>query len=487
MQKSKSLLRIVAVSISLLVLALPVNSLASVNPGLPDFTDLVDEVAPAVVSLTISSQPGSVAPGQQQVPDIFRRFFDTPQPGSRGVDPRLQRPQRPQDQQRFGPLRQSSGSGFIISSDGYIVTNHHVIDNADEIMVKLADNRQFQARVIGSDAMSDIALLKIEANDLPKLSLGNSDRLKRGQWVIAIGSPFSFEQSVTAGIVSAMGRTNGAQQYVPFIQTDVAINRGNSGGPLLNMDGEVVGVNSWILSSGGGYIGLSFSIPMNVVKRTVEQLREHGYVPRGLLGVGIGRVPPELAELLKLDRPRGALINNIEKESAADRFGLEVGDVILEFDGQAIEQFTELPPLIGAKPPNTKISLLVNRWGRQKTLSVELGELATNAVAANNTSSAGNGLSNALGLTVTGLSNLQLERLGGLDGGVGVTKVESESAWRAGIRRGNVILRINQSKVMNLEDFKRQVARVKPGDTVALLLLQEGNPNYVAYKTELKR
>ncbi len=415
------------------------------------------------------------------MPDIFRRFFNVPQPGYPGSDPRNQ---RPQEQPRFRQQRQGSGSGFIISDDGYIVTNHHVVNNADLVMVKLADNRQFEARVIGSDEMSDIALLKVEAENLPKLGIGDSDTLKRGQWVIAIGSPFSFEQSVTAGIVSAMGRTNGAQQYVPFIQTDVAINRGNSGGPLLNMDGEVVGVNSWILSSGGGYIGLSFSIPMNIVKRTVAQLRKYGRVSRGLLGVGIQDVKPELASLLQLDRPRGALISRIEQKSAADRFGLEVGDVILEVDGQLIEQFSDLPPLIGAVPPNTEISLLLNRWGKQKRISVKLDELDAPSLAASDAGATDSGLSNPLGLMVAGLSEAQLQQLGGLDGGVVVTEVESEAAWRAGIRRGNIILRVNQNEIMNMADFKRQIRALSPGDTVALLLLQDGNPNFVAFKTQ---
>ena len=482
MYKTLLSLRKILLSTSMIaIFMLPGMSLAALNPGLPDFTELVEDTAPAVVSITVTVQAEPAMIRQQQIPEIFRRYFNIPQPGDPRLDPRSR---RPQDQQRFSPQRQGSGSGFIIESDGYIVTNHHVVDNADKIMVKLADNRQFEAKVIGSDQMSDIALLKIEAKNLPSLKLGDSDKVKRGQWVVAIGSPFSFEQSVTAGIVSAMGRSNGAQQYVPFIQTDVAINRGNSGGPLLNMDGEVVGVNSWILSSSGGYIGLSFSIPMKVVSRTVEQLRQHGRVSRGLLGVGIEGVPPEHAELLQLDRPRGALINRIEKSSAADKYGLEVGDVILEIDGQEIEQFTDLPPLIGAIPPDTEVSLLINRWGKQKTLSIELGELPVTSLAMSNIESAGNGLSNVLGLQVVGLTDAQLQQLGGLEGGVIVSKVESETAWRAGIRRSDIILRINQDKVNDMDDFQRLLRAVKPGDTVALLLLQDGNPNFVAYKTE---
>jgi serine protease Do len=334
--------------------------------------------------------------------------------------------------------------------------------------------------------MSDIALLKIDAKNLPALRLGDSDELKRGQWVIAIGSPFSFEQSVTAGIVSAKGRANGAQQYVPFIQTDVAINRGNSGDPLLNLDGEVVGVNSWILSSGGGYIGLSFSIPVNVANRTIEQLRDHGKVSRGLLGVGIEGVQTELAEVLKLDRPRGALVNRIEEGSAADRAGLEVGDVILEFNGQPIEGFAELPPLVGATPPDTKIQLLYNRWGKQKKMYVRLDELPTDSVTAADNADKGTGLSNTLGLMVSGIDENLRKQAEIPKGGVLVREIESEAAWRAGIRRGDIVMRINQSKVLSLADFNKLVKSIKAGDTVALLVVRNGNPNFVAYQTEVK-
>lgn len=460
----------------------PVVSNAVVSPGLPDFTDLVEEVSPAVVSVTVTLYGEPASRGQEEMPEIFKRFFNIPEHRGRDADPRQGQP----GQQRFRPQRQGGGSGFIISANGYVVTNHHVVENADKIVVKLADNREFEAKLVGSDALSDIALLKIDASNLPILSLGDSDELKRGQWVIAIGSPFSFEQSVTAGIVSAKGRANGAQQYVPFIQTDVAINRGNSGGPLLNLKGEVVGVNSWILSSGGGYIGLSFSIPVNVASQTIEQLRDHGKVSRGLLGVGIEGVQTELAEVLKLDRPRGALINRIEDGSAADRAGLEVGDVILEFNGQPIERFSELPPLVGAMPPNTKIQLLYNRWGKHKKLYVKLDELPTDSVAAEDDAATGTGLSNTLGLMVSGIDE-NLRRQGGLPkGGVLVAEVESEAAWRAGIRQGDIIMRVNQGKVSSLADFNKLVKSVRAGDTVALLVVRNGNPNFVAYQTEVK-
>jgi serine protease Do len=272
--------------------------------GLPDFTGLVEQAGPAVVNIQVTqygqrarNMPENVPEQQyreEDIPEMFRRFFDVP--GNPNYDE---------------PDRQGAGSGFIFEPDGYIITNHHVVDGADQIIVRLADRREFEARLIGSDPTSDIALLKVEASNLPTLKLGNSASLKAGEWVAAIGSPFNFEQTVTAGIVSAKGRNTGAQQYVPFIQTDVAINRGNSGGPLLNLDGEVVGINSWILSSSGGYIGLSFSIPVEIAMDTVKQLRENGKVARGLLGVVVGAVTRELAEAMNLDRSAGALVNDV--------------------------------------------------------------------------------------------------------------------------------------------------------------------------------
>ena len=278
--------------------------------GLPDFTELVEEAGPAVVNIRVT-QFGERADtsaemqsphGQEDIPEFFRRFFDVPGAPNRGQ-----------------PDRQGAGSGFIIEPDGYIITNHHVVEGADEIIIRMADRREFEAELIGSDPLSDVALLKVDASGLPTLKLGSSEKLRPGEWVVAIGSPFNFDQSVTAGIVSAKGRSTNQQQYVPFIQTDVAINRGNSGGPLLNLDGEVVGINSWILSSGGGYMGLSFSIPIETASNAVEQLREHGKVSRGLLGVQVGAVDREMAEALDLERPIGALVTSVNEGSAAEK------------------------------------------------------------------------------------------------------------------------------------------------------------------------
>jgi len=375
-----------------------------------------------------------------------------------------------------------TGSGFIYDPQGYILTNHHVIEDADEIIVRLADRREFEAELIGSDETSDIAVLKIKADgDLPYLKLGDSDTVKPGQWVMAIGSPFNFEQSVTAGIVSAKGRTNRAQQYVPFIQTDVAINRGNSGGPLLNMDGEVIGINSWILSSSGGYIGLSFSIPIEVAISTAKQLRETGKVERGLLGVIVGAVTREMAEALGLDRPVGALVNDVTADGAADRAGIKPGDVILSFNDTPVETWNDLPPLVGANPPGTKATIKVSREGKEKTFEVTLDALDSDAgaVLARNDSAHNSG--NVLGLAVESINSDRRRELGDPEGGVVITDVDSDDAWRAGLRPGDVILMINNQPVGDMDDFDDLIKDVEPGRAVALRVWRNGTASFIAY------
>ncbi len=468
--------RIVFSSILIIGMGLSNLGLAKVT-GLPDFTELVAKTAPAVVNIQVTQfgdrvRPvvpdgqGSQQPNQEDIPELFRRFFDIPGNPRGG--------QRDRD-------RRGSGSGFIVESDGYIITNHHVINEADEIVVRLGDRREFNAELVGSDPQSDIALLKIDATDLPTLAYGSSNELQTGEWVIAIGSPFNFDQTVTAGIVSAKGRSNNAQQYVPFIQSDVAINQGNSGGPLLNMDGEVVGINSWILSSSGGYIGLSFSIPVEIAMQSAEQLRLHGKVSRGLLGVVVGAVTRELAEAMNLDKPTGALVNNVNDGSSADRAGILPGDIILEFQGQTIETWNDLPPMVGLNPPGTEVSLLVSRNGEREVFTAKLDALETDEDGNLQASTSTDEPVNLLGLVVEAIPANRVSALGNPDGGVIISRVENDAAYRAGLRRGDVILMIGNRKVEDIESFEGIVEDLTEGKAVALRIMRNGNSNFIAY------
>jgi len=443
--------------------------------GLPDFTGLVEDAGPAVVNIQVTkfgerarddqSDRGDQNPnGREQMPEFFRRFFDVPgHPGGGQPD------------------RRGTGSGFIFEADGYIITNHHVVENADQIIVRLADRREFEAELIGSDPQSDIALLKIDAGKLPTLKFGDSKILRAGEWVVAIGSPFNFEQSVAAGIISATGRSTNTQQYVPFIQTDVAINPGNSGGPLLNLDGEVVGINSWILSSSGGSIGLSFSIPIETASSAVKQLREHGKVSRGLLGVIVGPVTREMAEALKLKRPVGALVNDVNEDSAAERAGIQPGDVILKIDGEPIEISSDLPPLVGSNPPGTEVELLVSRNGDERTFEVTLDALGADQDESLLASEVQSSQGNALGIVVDSITSDQRQALGDPEGGVLISKIESDAAYRAGLRRGDVVLMINRSKVDDIGSFSDIVEALPEGKAVALRIMRQGVTNFIAY------
>jgi serine protease Do len=461
--------RRIIISVCATLLLLTANSGIARVTGLPDFTELVEETGPAVVNIQVTQFGERAAEMEnphdgEEVPEFFRRFFDVPgNPGNGRPD------------------RRGAGSGFIFESDGYIITNHHVVDGADQIIVRLADRREFEAELIGSDPLSDIALLKIDANQLPTLKLGDSDALRPGEWVVAIGSPFNFDQSVTAGIVSAKGRSTNQQQYVPFIQTDVAINRGNSGGPLLNMDGEVVGINSWILSSGGGYMGLSFSIPIETASGAVRQLREHGKVSRGLLGVQVGAVNREMAEAFGLERPVGALVNDVNQGSAAERAGIQPGDVILAFNDNAIDTSGDLPPLVGANPPGTEAEVLVSRNGQEKTFVVTLDALESDQDGNLVASSPENGQSNALGIMVEAINEDRRRALGNPEGGVIISRIESDAAFRAGLRTGDVILTINNETVEDAESFERVAQSLPEGKAVALRVMREGITRYIAF------
>jgi len=439
-----------------------------------NFADIVEESIPAVVNIETTrfgERPDpEVQRGQmpEDMPELFRRFFE---PYGEGMP-------------RGRPDRRGGGSGFIVRENGLIITNHHVVEDADEIIVRLADRREFVAELIGSDAETDIAVLRIDAEELPTLSFGDSSALRPGEWVIAIGSPFQFEQSVTAGIVSAKGRTQGQQQYVPFIQSDVAINRGNSGGPLIDTKGRVVGINSWILSASGGNIGLSFSIPIETAASTMDQLLEFGRVSRGYLGVGIQGVDRERADALGLDRPVGALVNRVEPGSAAEKAGIEVGDVILEVNGRDIEVFSDLPPVVGSVRPGEEVSLTISRWGETQELTVSLDERDEDQQTSDRGETQDSKPTNALGLSVEELSDEQLRRAEGIDGGLMVAAVDSDNAYRAGIRKGDVIRMINNQQVRTLQDFDSIVGSIEPGRSVALLVWRDGTTQFVAYTPE---
>ena len=462
----------------MLMLLMSLPAAAKVT-GLPDFTELVEKAGPAVVNIQVtqfgtrssrgtdenSDQSNGRGENHPEIPEFFRRYFNVPgNPGGGEPD------------------RMGAGSGFIYDKDGYILTNHHVVADADEIIIRMADRREFEAELIGSDESSDIAVLKISADeDLPFLRLGESKSVKAGQWVAAIGSPFNFEQSVTAGIVSAKGRTNRAQQYVPFIQTDVAINRGNSGGPLLDMNGEVIGINSWILSSGGGYIGLSFSIPIEVAISTAKQLRETGKVERGLLGVIVGAVTREMAEALGLDRPVGALVNDVTEDGSADRAGIKPGDVILAFNGAPVETWNDLPPLVGANPPGTEATVRVSSNGKEKTFEVTLDALDGEDTVASIDGESGEKAENILGLLVDDINSDRRRELGDPEGGVEITDIESDDAWRAGLRPGDVILMINNQSVEDLDGFETLVEKIELDRAVALRVWRNGTATFIAY------
>ena len=435
---------------------------------LPDFTGLVEKYGPAVVNVQATGSVDTQGADLQDVPEIFRRFFG-PMP-----------PQRPDRGERV-----SMGSGFIISDDGYILTNNHVVDGADNVTVRLSDRRVLDARVVGKDAQYDIALLKLEARNLPVVSVGDSKNLKPGQWVVAIGSPFGFDHSVTAGIVSAVGRSFGGvdQQYVPFIQTDVPINRGNSGGPLFNLDGQVVGINSQIFSNTGGFMGVSFAIPIDIAMNAVDQLKATGRVSRGMIGVRIQNVDREQAKALGLPRIGGALVNEVTPGGAADKAGVQVGDVILAFAGREVATSSDLPPLVGTTRPGSKAELSIWRDGKTLTVPVTIGtqpadvggELAGND--SGNAASAGN----PLGIVVDDLTGDQRKQLGiDRDEGVVITRLIGEAARRSALAPGDVILMVGRKPVKSPAEFNAAVKSAKAGDAVMLLVRRNDQTQFIA-------
>lgn len=444
---------------------------------LPDFTELVEKHGAAVVNVSTTQliRNTQAIPGMPNLPegDPFYEFF------------RRFAPQVPREQES-----QSLGSGFIISSDGYILTNAHVVDSADKITVRLSDKREFKAKVIGADKRTDVALLKIEASGLPKVSQGDISMLKVGEWVLAIGSPFGFDSSVTAGIVSAKGRSLSQENFVPFIQTDVAINPGNSGGPLFNMKGEVVGINSQIYSRSGGYMGLSFAIPIDVAMDVVNQLRTSGKVTRGRIGVVIQEVTRELADSFGLNKPTGALISNVEKGGPADKAGIQASDVILKFDGKTVNASSDLPRIVAGTRPGSKVSVQLWRKGETRDVTLTVGEIPDeNRIVHRGNKNGGNTApasesSERLGLVLSDLTNEQKTQLQ-IDGGLLVEDAKGAAA-RNELHRGDIILAIGNFALKSVEQLNDLLKQIPKGRNVALLVRRGELTSYVAIKLDEK-
>ena len=443
--------------------------------GLPDFTDLVEQASPAVVNIRTLERVRTGDAGDAQMDDemreFFRRFFGVPLPNLPRPGPRSNRPSPQQPEQE---VPRGVGSGFILSADGYVLTNAHVVDGADEVIVTLTDKREFKARIVGADKRTDVALVKIEGADLPFVRIGDVGRLRVGEWVLAIGSPFGLENTVTAGIVSAKQRDTG--DYLPFIQTDVAVNPGNSGGPLINMRGEVVGINSQIYSRSGGFMGISFAIPIDEAMRVSEQLRSSGRVTRGRIGVRIDQVTREVAESIGLGKPQGALVRNVEADSPAAKAGVQPGDIIVRFDGTAIEKASDLPRLVGNTKPGSRSTVTVFRRGQNRDLSLTIAELEPEQAASSAEPADGGrsaepaaGKGQALGLTVVDLTAAERKELNVRQGGVRV-EAATDAAARAGLRPGDVVLSVGNAEVGNVREFEAAVASADRSKPINMLV-----------------
>ena len=444
-----------------LILVVSLNAQAQ----LPEFTELVDEVSPAVVNIsTRSSQPTSrpqQMPDLQNLPPFFREFFE------RGV------PMPPQEREG-----RSLGSGFIISKDGYVLTNNHVVEGAETVIVRLNDRREFIAEIIGTDPRSDVAVLKLDANDLPVAKIADSDDVKRGQWVVAIGSPFGFDYSVTAGIVSATGRALPDESYVPFIQTDVAINPGNSGGPLFNLDGEVVGINSQIFTRSGGFMGLSFAIPMNLAMNVAEQIQEDGVVRRGWLGVLIQEVNRDLALSFGLEKPMGALIAQASSAGPGGKAGIQPGDIVVRFNGKDVERSSDLPPMVGLVRPGTTVPVDVVRQGDRLTIDVTIEQLPEANQVAQAMSSQPKAI---LGMTVDDVpESLQSEN--NLQGGILVKEVGDDPALSAGLRAGDIITQVGGREISEVSVLQNMLDSLPTDRPIPVLVVRGGNSTFLTLR-----
>ena len=458
--------------------------------GLPDFTHLVEEYSDAVVNISTTQKIKKRRNMHQYIPglpqdgpfgDLFRKFFE-----QQNYKKNNSHENKKQKSSRFTKTQntnESLGSGFIIDSDGYVVTNHHVIRDADEIIVRLKDRRELKATVVGSDARSDIALLKIEADNLPVVKVGSSSNLKVGSWVMAIGSPFGFDHSVSVGVISATGRTLPSENYVPFIQTDVAINPGNSGGPLFNLNGEVIGINSQIYSRTGGFMGLSFAIPIDVAKDIIKQLKNTGHAKWGWLGVLIQDVNKELAESFGMKKPMGAVVLKVLDDTPAKKAGIEVGDVITHFGKNTIERSSDLPLAVGQASIGSSVKVRVIRDGKQKKLNVKIAELPTEDEIAETENTPKETKSNRLKIEITTLTKEQRKHAN-VDNGVLVQSVEMGPASIAGIRRGDILLNLNGKKVKNAKQFLNVVKQLPANKWIRVLIQRGNSPQFLPLKID---
>ncbi|MDI3292757.1 DegQ family serine endoprotease [Janthinobacterium tructae] len=448
---------------------------------LPDFSDLVDAVGPAVVNIRTTERlkmggAGAGVSGQdeQEMQEFLRRFFGGAMPTPRQQGPRGGRRGVPQEQE----VQRGVGSGFIISADGYVLSNAHVVDGADEVYVTLTDKREFKAKVIGADARTDVALLKIEGANLPRLTIGDSNKIRVGEWVIAIGSPFNLENTVTAGIISAKSRDTG--DYLPLIQSDVAVNPGNSGGPLINMRGEVIGINSQIATLSGAYNGISFAVPIDEAMRVGEQLKKTGKVVRGRIGVKIGEVSKDVAQSLGLPNGKGAQVSMVEEGGPADKAGIKPGDIVLKFNGAAIERWSDVQRLVGDAPLNGKSNITIWRNGAQQTLPITVSELEDDKTAKKSEAQA----VNALGLKVSDVPAAKKQEMK-IDAGVLVDDADGVAAL-AGLQPGDVILQLNNVAVKDAKQFNALVAKLDPKKPSAVLVRRGDVALFVSLRPSAK-
>ncbi|SAK42035.1 DegQ family serine endoprotease [Caballeronia ptereochthonis] len=469
--------------------------------NLPDFTTLVDKVGPSVVNIRTTSRVGSssdlrgLPPGLDDgdMSEFFRRFFGIPMPGQPprgggggggggnnggGDQGKGGSRNAPDDNQDNSEQSSGVGSGFILSTDGYVMTNAHVVDDADTIYVTLTDKREFKARLVGVDERTDVAVVKISATNLPAITIGDSNKVRVGEWVLAIGSPFGLDNTVTAGIVSAKGRDTG--DYLPFIQTDVAVNPGNSGGPLINMAGEVIGINSQIYSRTGGFMGISFAIPIDEAMRVADQLKTSGKVVRGRIAVAIGEVTKDVADSLGLPKAQGALVSSVESGGPADKAGVQPGDIILKFNGQNVETATDLPRMVGDTKPGTKVAITIWRKGQTRDLPITVAEMQPDKVAKTEQRKAPQPkerASNSLGVAVSDIPADQKKALK-LNGGVQVDAVEGPAA-RAGFQKGDIILRVGDTDITSAKQFEAVAQNLDASKMIAILVRRGDNTQFV--------